>query len=83
MGCLHPLRAFPTGALSDKGKPVYFVTSHRFSYATVDDFIKRGLPYKHLYVDDYIETPCGKCVACRKHQQLSWALLACASANEI
>ena len=82
MGCLHPLRAFPTGAYSDKGKPVYFVTSHKFSYATVDDFVKRGLPYKDLYVDDYIEIPCGKCVACRKHKQLAWAFRCLAESHE-
>ena len=82
MACLHPLRAFPTGALTDEGKPVYFVTSHRYSYATADDFIRRGLPYKDLYVDDFIEIPCGRCVACRKHAQQVWAFRCLAESQE-
>lgn len=73
MACLHPLRAFPTGALTEQGKPVYFVTSHKFDYATVDDFKKRGLAYKNIYVEDYIEIPCGRCVGCKKDKQRSWA----------
>lgn len=81
MACLHPLRAFATGALTDKGKPVYFVTSHRFPYATSDDFKKRGLAYTKSYVDDFIEIPCGHCVGCKKDHQRSWAFRCVAEAT--
>ena len=73
MSCLHPLRAFPTGAISPKGKPVYFVTSHKYSFATADDFIKAGLAFKFTYVTDFIEIPCGRCIGCRKAAQKNWA----------
>lgn len=73
MACCHPLRAFPTGALTAKGKPCYFVTTHRYKFATADDFIKRGLPFRFLKVDDFIEIPCGHCVGCKKDAQRRWA----------
>ena len=73
MSCCHPLRAFPTGALTENGKPCYFVTTHKFDYATADDFIKRGLPFKYLKVYDYIEIPCGHCVGCKQDAQRRWA----------
>lgn len=82
MACLHPLRAFPTGAVTDKGKPVYFVTSHKFSYATSDDFKKRGLAFTKAYVDDFIEIPCGRCVGCKKDKQRSWAFRCVAEATQ-
>lgn len=73
MPCLHPLRAFPTGALTEKGKPVYFVTSHKLDFVTSADFEKRQLPYKYLVVRDFIEVPCGHCVGCRKDAQYRWS----------
>lgn len=82
MACLHPLRAFATGAVTDKGKPVYFITSHRYSYATADDFIKRGLAFKNAYVDDFIEIPCGRCVGCLKDKQARWAFRCVAESLE-
>lgn len=81
MSCNHPLRAFATGALTDKGKPVYFVTGHRFPYATADDFKAHNLPFKYTYVDNFIEIPCGRCIGCRKDKQRSWAFRCVAEAQ--
>lgn len=82
MACLHPLRAFATGAFSDKGRPIYFVTSARFPYATCDDFKKRGLAWKNTYVDEFIEIPCGHCVGCKKDKQRAWAFRCVAEAQK-
>lgn len=81
MACIHPLRAFATGALTDKGKPVYFVTTHKFEYVTCDDFIKRKLPWRYTFVRDFIEIPCGHCIGCKQDRQYSWAFRCMAEAQ--
>lgn len=73
MACNHPLHAFDTGFLEDSGKPHYKITSGDkewiYKPTSRDD---KGY-YQDFKLTNYIEIPCGKCIACRLAYSKEWA----------
>ncbi len=78
MACNHPLKAFKVG-YHESGKPKYKIVSY-----TVHHCEQRGnvvipcyenffSPFCEKYYTDYVEIPCGKCLACRLKYSAEWA----------
>lgn len=69
MACYHPLHAFQIG-INDSGKPKYQIESGdvtrvhpRMGSKQIND----------IWVNEFIEVPCGKCVGCRLDYSRQWA----------
>lgn len=81
MPCNHPLKAFPTGYLTENGKKDYIVCP-----STAGDILDAELANKrkrvnfasvkningHLYLVDPVPIPCGKCEGCIKSIRSRW-----------
>lgn len=73
MSCTHPNRAFPTGWLTDNGKPEYFFDTHLSEMIPALQVEKRFKhPQNHNLVD-YIEIPCRKCYECKRSTSYKWS----------
>lgn len=83
--CLHPFRAFLTGAFTEEGRPVWYVDfTGRMPWITSKDCEKRGLDHNltpSQKVEDFIEIPCGTCPGCKKSKAYQWALRCQAEAS--
>lgn len=83
MSCYHPLRAFDTGLLTDKGKPKYKICSSttekvpkqafKVSKVSGDIWKSDRVVFQDLWTSDYIPIPCGKCIGCRLDYSRMWA----------
>lgn len=65
MSCYNPKPAYLIPAATKTGRKVKFIT-----HAEEGDY-KR---LKEKYGDDYIEIPCGKCLACIEQRTKTWAI---------
>ncbi len=78
MSCTNPLRAFDTGYLTEKGKPLYYITKRKMDFIHKPisaDTAKSQRPnhvYSDLIINEYIELPCGKCNSCRLSYSKEW-----------
>ena len=72
MKCLHPRRLFDTGLLTEKGKKAYIFDSTGTDVITPFQAMKAGYKVYHD-LKDYIDIPCGVCVACRQNRARSWS----------
>lgn len=73
MSCTHPYRIFPTGWLTENGKPEYFFTRRTDTFIPAWQVEKRfGHPMNHD-LTDWIEVPCGHCYECKKDYSRRWA----------
>lgn len=72
MQCLHPLRLFDTGTLTPKGKPAYIFDSTGTDSISPDQAARCGYRVTH-WLRDYVEVPCGHCVACRINHARVWS----------
>lgn len=67
MSCYHPLVGWPTGEISEKGKPLYHIEGRGKLSAMVD-------PQSFLADNpDAVLIPCGRCVGCRLDYSRKWA----------
>lgn len=91
MSCNHPLKAFWTGNLTDKGEKEYFIAP-----STAGDIVSFEEVYKkhfkvgfaaptldvngHSYLKDPVPIPCGHCVGCRLDNSRMWKIRCCLEA---
>lgn len=73
MACTHPYRIFPTGWLTENGKPEYFFTRMADPCIPAWQVEKRFHHPQSRDLTDYIEVPCGHCYECRKDYSRRWA----------
>ena len=71
MRCLHPIRLFDTGCLTDGGKVAYIYDSTGATSISPMQAEKCGYHVDH-FLTEYREVPCGVCVACRRNRARSW-----------
>lgn len=82
MSCTHPIRAFPTGDKTEKGKDEYFFS---FTDDTVIPAWQVEKRFKKPWFRDlhaFIELPCGKCFECRKSYAWRWSVRCACEALE-
>ena len=78
MSCTNPLRAFDTGYLTEKGKPLYYITSRRINmiHKPLNEWCAKSQRPNHVYTDvyikEFIEIPCMKCQSCRLDYSKEW-----------
>lgn len=78
MSCTNPMRAFDTGYLTEKGKPLYYITTKKISMIHKPksaDVAKSQRPkdvWCDIIIKDYIEIPCQKCESCRLDYSKEW-----------
>lgn len=77
--CKHPLKAYPTG-LNPSGKTKYFICSYNSTHIEINQagvavacFDGKRSPYAQRVIKEFIEIPCGKCIACRLAYSRQWA----------
>uniref|UniRef100_A0AAU8B1Y7 Replication initiator protein n=1 Tax=Dulem virus 119 TaxID=3145596 RepID=A0AAU8B1Y7_9VIRU len=79
MSCSHPLKAFPVGT-HPSGKVRYKICSYDIDHVEILESGSvvpcktsfRGA-YCKRYVREFVEIPCGKCMACRLAYSREWA----------
>ena len=78
MSCTNPLRAFDTGYLTEKGKPLYYITSRKLAFIhkpKSPELAKSQRPkdvWQDIIIRDYQEIPCCKCQSCRLDYSKEW-----------
>lgn len=89
MSCNHPLYAFDTGLLTDKGRPMYFITKGQSSLVDAS-FVEKSLHVRplrvrflngHSYCYEPIQIPCGSCSGCRLERAKEWKVRCCLEAS--
>lgn len=81
MSCTHPIRAFPTGLKTEKGKDDYFLSFSFDETIPNSSLVKSGRPPVGP-LREFIEVPCGKCYECRKEKARKWAFRCLFEASE-
>lgn len=74
MNCSHPFRLFPTGRLTENGKPEYFFDDKQSSVISVSSLDKKW-PEKFWFepLTEFVEVPCGKCFGCLQDKSRMWS----------
>lgn len=82
MSCKHPLKGWHIG-FTDNGKKKYMITSYDVDHLEYRDgkYIKMYRPsclsdislFQEHFITEFIEIPCGKCLACRMKYSRDWA----------
>lgn len=78
MSCAFCMRAFDTGYLTDKGKPLYYITKKRpdFIYKPISKEVAYSQRPEHVFLDKristYIEIPCQECEQCQARRAKQW-----------
>lgn len=76
--CYHPLKAFQIG-FNPSGKPKYKIVPYAVDHVELraGKYIPVEVPYRSAssfrVIDEFIEIPCGKCIACRLRYSRDWA----------
>lgn len=73
MACNHPLHAFDTGFLEDSGKPHYKIVGGDKEWIYKPTSRDGKGYYSDIKLTNYIEVPCGRCIACRLSYAKEWA----------
>lgn len=75
MSCTHPCRIFPTGYLTENGKPEYFYTQRQDTFIPPSSLEKKWPERKWLRgLDEFIEVPCGHCPQCKEAYVRAWSM---------
>ncbi len=78
MQCTKPLKAFQIG-FHPSGKPMYKICSYKVHHVEkrgdnwIPCFTPDLSPYREKSVREFIEVPCGDCIACRLNYSRNWA----------
>lgn len=74
MNCTHPCRIFPTGRLTENGKPEYFYTRSQDTYIPISSLEKKwpDAVWTHP-LTQWVEVPCGKCYGCLSDKSRAWS----------
>lgn len=81
MKCSHPYRLFPTGRLTEYGKPEYFFSDKFDTFIPVSSLEKKWPD--HFWstgLTEFIEVPCGKCYGCLSDKAFQWSFRCTAEA---
>lgn len=85
--CTSPHRVFKTGLKTDTGKDLLYFDTHypcpdRVSLERAERQLKVRIPYDpnfmeiqdgHIFLNDFLDVPCGKCDACQLQHARNWA----------